>query len=488
MSRSLPLVLLVAAIAIGAWAPGVVAEDLDGEPGECDDVDVAVEEDTCGTVASASVRGDARGEGCEGLDTCVTVSGTGDAMNTGGEASCGRTAHVRMGDSALLEVGAGCLAASGTGNASNEAGDRSCSAAFVTAVVSCLAVSGTGDASNRAGDRSCGTLFSAGISCVSISGTGNASNRAGDLSCFLSAGCLSVSGTGHAEANNWYGVAVSGTGSTEGQTALDARTLETLVATTIHTPEEDENDRSTDRAWPEPDEATLRPGIAIGNLDVPVGDTSCTANFVFSSRTDDRLFIGTAAHCVGARGERVELAHGTAHGTVAYNGQDVFEQVEEDDICATEQAQDFALIEIPEAFWNEVHPKMLGWGGPTDLRTQTRSGEQIYRYGNSTLRNGAHNAGTGYAMGNSPCSTQTASLGISGDSGSPVLASDGAAVGVHVGPGGEFVNLAQAVAFAERHTDLSVALETWSWSGLDESQAAPLPPGARVPPVLPTEH
>jgi hypothetical protein len=165
----------------------IEADQRDDDP-ECGRVDASIDEDSCGTVVSASATGDARGEGCHGQRTCVTASGTGNASNdASGEIACGAG-------------GPGCIAVSGTGEASNEANDTSCG--IVGA--GCVAVSGTGNASNEAGDGSCGASY--GTGCIAVSGTGNASNDHGKDSCRGSgplgqgtvsngAGCIAIEGS-----------------------------------------------------------------------------------------------------------------------------------------------------------------------------------------------------------------------------------------------------------------------------------------------------
>lgn len=229
----LALVLLVAALPMAAPAAGAES---------CENVDVRVEEDSCGTVASLSVRGNASGTSCGDLDTCLTASGTGDASNDGWDGSCG--------DALLFEaepVRAGCVAISGTGDASNDAGSGSCGASAGTAAVGvgCVAISGTGDASNEAGWQSCGLAGGTAVvavGCVAISGDGNASNSAGHQSCgfgsgeaAVGVGCVAISGTGQAlntgstqtcgvgfgTASAGFGcVAVSGTGEADNRAFL----------------------------------------------------------------------------------------------------------------------------------------------------------------------------------------------------------------------------------------------------------------------------
>jgi hypothetical protein len=80
-----------------------------GSAEECQRVDVAVSEASCGTMVSASATGDARGTDCTEHKMCTSASGTSDATNDVGAFSCGAVG------------GAGCIAVSGTGDASNDA-------------------------------------------------------------------------------------------------------------------------------------------------------------------------------------------------------------------------------------------------------------------------------------------------------------------------------------------------------------------------------
>ncbi len=162
---------------------------------DCDEADVQLEDDSCGTVLSVSLAGDASGTSCRGTSACVTVSGTGDASNAAADRSCGYGS---------LAPEAACIAVSGTGDAENRAGDNSCGYAFIAAGAGCVAVSGTGEASNEAGGFSCGHGGSgAGSGCIAVSGTGQASNEAGAFSCGVGiagvgVGCVAVSGAGSA--------------------------------------------------------------------------------------------------------------------------------------------------------------------------------------------------------------------------------------------------------------------------------------------------
>jgi hypothetical protein len=169
-------------------------------------VDVQVDQDACAGVVAASVTGDASGHECTQLISCISLSGTGTASNTGGYFSCGNAASSGP-------PGVGCIAASGTGNASNSGG--ACGYADGrTAAAGCVAVSGTGQASNTGNSCGGGAGFSAlvpasgaGAGCIAVSGTGDASNTGGPISCGygaggfgvgVGAGCIALSGAGDA--------------------------------------------------------------------------------------------------------------------------------------------------------------------------------------------------------------------------------------------------------------------------------------------------
>lgn len=169
--RSFILLLVLVAPTAGA-----------NEPQDCSDVGISIYNDSCGRLLSVAVFGDASGVDCRMEDVCLTISGTGDATNYGGDVDCG--SHGIAGLTA--GPGVNCVAISGTGNASNRVGRDGCGAPHGLGVVtvSCLAVSGTGSASNGAGQQSCGSPQQAlSVGCIAVSGTGNASNSAGPASC-----------------------------------------------------------------------------------------------------------------------------------------------------------------------------------------------------------------------------------------------------------------------------------------------------------------
>lgn len=138
---ALALSMVVAGYAVVAFVPQASA---------CSQVDVQASGDACGSTLAVSATGNAQGgTNCTAsADTCVVVSGTGDASNNA--TSCG----------------------------------------FL--VPSCVAISGTGDASNNVtGPHAC---FDPG--CFAVSGGGNATNSAGFRAPCEGVGCIAISGTG----------------------------------------------------------------------------------------------------------------------------------------------------------------------------------------------------------------------------------------------------------------------------------------------------
>lgn len=175
----------------------------------------------------------------------------------------------------------------------------------------------------------------------------------------------------------------------------------------------------------------------------------CTANFVFTDGSD--TFIGQAAHCSGTGeatdtngcdagslplGTPVEVTGASKPGTLAYNSWLAMQQVGETDADACAY-NDFALVKLDPADAGRVSPEIPVLGGPTGVdRDGVVSGEQVYSYGNSSLRQGLTQLSPkeGLSLGTSgngwthPVYTLTP--GIPGDSGSPFVNSSGQALGV----------------------------------------------------------
>lgn len=198
-----------------------------------------------------------------------------------------------------------------------------------------------------------------------------------------------------------------------------------------------------DDPWADAADATIHPGVQM-----VTDGAQCTANFIFTSGTN--VFIGYAAHCaadgestqtngceVGSLplGTEVEIDGATRPGALAYSswGEMVRRGETDPNACAY---NDFALVRIDPADHGRVNPSVPVMGGPVGLGGATQFGEQVYTYGNSSLRLGLEplSPKTGTSLGTSgegwTHTVYTATPGIPGDSGSGNLDSDGAAFGV----------------------------------------------------------
>jgi hypothetical protein len=195
-------------------------------------------------------------------------------------------------------------------------------------------------------------------------------------------------------------------------------------------------------AWAPAATAPIHPGV-MTNTD---GSGQCTSNFIFSRGND--TYIGQAAHCssTGAAtdtdgctsqslplGTRVEIDGASVKGTLAYNSWLTMQANGEADeeTCAY---NDLALVRIDPADVGKVNPSIPDFGGPTGVGTAA-AGQQVYTYGNSSLRGGvtALSPKNGLVVERTPggwsYSVYTLTPGIPGDSGSAFLNANGAALG-----------------------------------------------------------
>ncbi len=195
-------------------------------------------------------------------------------------------------------------------------------------------------------------------------------------------------------------------------------------------------------AWAPAATAPIHPGV-MTNTD---GSGQCTSNFIFTRGND--TYIGQAAHCssTGAAtdtdgctsqslplGTRVEIDGASVKGTLAYNSWLTMQANGEADeeTCAY---NDLALVRIDPADVGKVNPSIPDFGGPTGVGTAA-AGQQVYTYGNSSLRGGvtALSPKNGLVVERTPggwsYSVYTLTPGIPGDSGSAFLNANGAALG-----------------------------------------------------------
>ena len=192
------------------------------------------------------------------------------------------------------------------------------------------------------------------------------------------------------------------------------------------------------------DTATIHPGVQTFT-----DGAQCTANFVFTNGVD--TFIGQAAHCSGTGGNtetdgcqagslplgtKVEVDGATQPGTMVYNSWLTMQAVGEKDANACAY-NDFALIKLDPADAGRVSPAIPVLGGPTGINTEgVRFGEDVYSYGNSSLRLGIsqlspkEGVSLGTAGGGWTHPVYTVSPGVPGDSGSAFVDDQGRALGV----------------------------------------------------------
>src|SRR3954451_8493722 len=199
---------------------------------------------------------------------------------------------------------------------------------------------------------------------------------------------------------------------------------------------------STASAWAPASSAAIHPGVQ-----TVTDGGQCTANFIFSDGAS--TYIGQAAHCSGTDGNtatngctahslpvgtKVEVGGASQPGTMVYNSWVTMQALGEKD-PDTCQYNDLALVELDPADVGKVNPTVPYWGGPTGLGGETASGEDVYSYGNSSLRAGVttlspkRGKSLGTDSGGWNHTVYTATPGIPGDSGSGFLDSGGRAFG-----------------------------------------------------------
>jgi len=171
-----------------------------------------------------------------------------------------------------------------------------------------------------------------------------------------------------------------------------------------------------------------------GTVQPGVGSSGCTLNFVMTDGTDH--YIGTAGHCGGV-GKTYHVAGLGAIGVV------VFREAATSDLLAL---RDWALIRVDPALASAVDGAMLRWGGPLGAPgvpgTHVRApapGDVGLLYGNGKGL-GEEDATRGRVMPVvAPLGTTAFALVGTvgpGDSGSPVRAATGQALGIAIAGAG----------------------------------------------------
>ncbi|MBF4160681.1 serine protease family protein [Nocardioides acrostichi] len=240
--------------------------------------------------------------------------------------------------------------------------------------------------------------------------------------------------------------------------------------------------------WAPADQATITPGTMMYT-----DGAQCTANFVYTDGAGN-TYVGYAAHCAGQGsstdtngcdtdslplGTKVTfneggslISNGTVlgRGTLAYSSWLTMQKNGEKDANACAY-NDLALVKVDAADVSKVNPSVPFWGGPTGIDTDgTAAGDQVYTYGNSSLRAGlsALSPHTGISLGDDPADDgwshplYTVTPGIPGDSGSGFLSADGKAIGVLSTLGlaplpasNNIGDLARELAYAQQNSGIS---------------------------------
>lgn len=231
---------------------------------------------------------------------------------------------------------------------------------------------------------------------------------------------------------------------------------------------------TVERTWATLGSATIRPGVQIH-----AGGSQCTSNFVFTSPDNRTVYLGFAAHCVTendpnsaddgcdpvsgpwAVGAKLEVEGADHPARLAYTSWGTMQDEGESggDEC---RYNDFALAELDPRDAAKVNPAMLFFGGPTAMADpgDVSTLDKVMTYGDSGLRGGIaalspHEGYVVFTPGDGGWSTDIYTLpqGIPGDSGSGVLLSDGAALGVlvtisYAGGSNGVTTLANAMEYA----------------------------------------
>ncbi|GAA1909091.1 hypothetical protein [Nocardioides marmoribigeumensis] len=217
----------------------------------------------------------------------------------------------------------------------------------------------------------------------------------------------------------------------------------------------------------------------------------CTANFVYTDSAAN-TYVGYAAHCAGTgaatstdgcdtgslplgtkvdfvdNGSLVSSGTTVGTGTLVYSSWLTMQKdgTTDPDTCAY---NDLALVKVDPQYVSTVNPSIPFWGGPTGINTTgTAAGDDVFSYGNSSLRAGIEllKPKQGASLGDDgngwSHTVYTVTPGIPGDSGSAFLDKDGKALGVlstvAIAPlaGSNGVgDLAKELAFAQQHSGIS---------------------------------
>jgi hypothetical protein len=196
--------------------------------------------------------------------------------------------------------------------------------------------------------------------------------------------------------------------------------------------------------WAPAATAAVHPGVQ-----TETNGAQCTSNFVFYDAANN-VYLGQAAHCAGTGsntdtdgcttpslplGTAVTVDGASQPGTLAYSSWGTMQAAGDTDTNECSY-NDISLIKLDPADYGKVNPSVPTLGGPTGLIDTTAQGDQVFSYGNSSLRQGItllspkQGISLGTDGGGWTHTVYTVSPGIPGDSGSGFMDAQGRAFGV----------------------------------------------------------
>ncbi|MGH3412503.1 MAG: hypothetical protein ACRDPH_05425 [Marmoricola sp.] len=243
------------------------------------------------------------------------------------------------------------------------------------------------------------------------------------------------------------------------------------------------------QTWAPASSAKIHPGTMMYTA-----GAQCTGNFVFTDGAGN-VYVGYAAHCAGKGSEtdtngcttdsqplgtKVDFSNdgnvageGTVvgHGKLAYSSWITEHKLGTSDTNTCDY-NDLALVKVDPADVSKVNPSVPFWGGPNGIDTDgTKTGDQVWTYGNSSLRAGLTplSPHTGISVGDAQAGgggwthpVYTVLPGIPGDSGSGFMTAGGKAVGIlstlELAPlpaANGVGDLSKELAFAQAHSGIS---------------------------------
>jgi hypothetical protein len=181
--------------------------------------------------------------------------------------------------------------------------------------------------------------------------------------------------------------------------------------------------------WAPAASATIHPGVM-----TYTDGAQCTANFIYSGTGGQTDTDGCQTQSL-PNGTPVEVTGASKPGTLVYNSWTAMQSAGETDAdtCAY---NDIGLIKLDPADYGKVNPSVPTLGGPAALGETTAALDDVYSYGNSSLRQGITllspklGKSLGASGGGWTHLVYTVTPGIPGDSGSGFMDAQGRAFGV----------------------------------------------------------